>query len=123
MKGEIDRHVTRWLGDVPNAEQFASVVSLAEIWTGIERLPEGRREQQLAEWFEVELRPWLGDRVISFDENCAMVWASLRTQAPNAKFADGQIAATALANGLTLVTRNVRDFAFAGLPVFNPWAK
>ena len=123
MKGEIDRHVTHWLEDISNAEQFASVVSLAEIWTGIERLPEGRRKQQLTDWFEVELRPWLADRVISFDENCAMVWAALRAQAPNAKFADGQIAATALTHGLTLVTRTVRDFAFAGLPVFNPWSK
>ena len=52
-----------------------------------------------------------------------MVWASLRVRSPNAKFADSQIAATALAHGLTLVTRNVRDFAFAGLPVFNPWSK
>jgi predicted nucleic acid-binding protein len=123
MKGEIDRHVSLWLKDISNADQFASVVSLAEIKTGIERLPDGRRKQLLMDWFEVELRPWLADRVISFDEDCAMIWASLRAQAPNAKFADGQIAATALAHGLTLVTRNVRDFAFPGLPVFNPWSK
>lgn len=123
MKGEIDRHVSLWLKDISNADQFASVVSLAEIKTGIERLPDGRRKQLLMDWFEVELRPWLADRVISFDEDCAMTWASLRAQAPNAKFADGQIAATALAHGLTLVTRNVRDFAFPGLPVFNPWSK
>jgi len=108
---------------IPSADQFASVVSLAEIKSGIERLSEGRRKQQLTGWFEGELRPWLADRVISFDEDCAMIWASLRAQAPNAKFADGQIASTALAHGLTLVTRNVRDFAFAGLPVFNPWTK
>jgi len=123
IKGEIDRHVALRLVDIPSAEQFASVVSLAEIKSGIERLPEGRCKQQLTGWFEGELRPWLADRVISFDEGCAMIWASLRARSPNAKFADGQIAATALAHGLTLVTRNVRDFAFPGLPVFNPWSK
>jgi predicted nucleic acid-binding protein len=35
--------------------------------------------------------------------------------------ADGLIAATALEHGLTLVTRNVRDFARLGVDVFNPW--
>jgi predicted nucleic acid-binding protein len=123
IKGEIDHHVALRLLEIPSGDQFASVVSLAEIKSGVERLPDGRRKQQLIRWFEVELRPWLADRVISFDEECAMVWALLRVQSPNAKFADGQIAATALAHGLTLVTRNVRDFAFAGVPVFNPWSK
>jgi toxin FitB len=123
IKGEIDRHVALRLMDIASADQFASVVSLGEIKSGIERLSEGRRKQQLTGWFEGELRPWLADRVISFDEDCAMVWASLRVRSPNAKFADSQIAATALVHGLTLVTRNVRGFTFAGLPVFNPWTK
>ena len=123
IKNKIDDRVTAWLQGISNTEQFASVVSLAEIRSGIERLPEGRRKRQLTSWFDVELRPWLADRVIPFDESCAMIWASLRAYAPNEKYADSQIAATALAHGLTLVTRNVRDFAFAGLPVFNPWTK
>ena len=35
--------------------------------------------------------------------------------------ADGMIAATALEHGLTLVTRNVKDFAGLGVPLLNPW--
>jgi predicted nucleic acid-binding protein len=35
--------------------------------------------------------------------------------------ADGLIAATALEHGLTLVTRNVRDFSELGITLFNPW--
>ena len=34
---------------------------------------------------------------------------------------DGMIAATALEHGLTLVTRNVKDFAGLGAVLFNPW--
>ena len=51
----------------------------------------------------------------------ASAWALLRSRHLNAPLVDSQIAATALTHGLTLVTRNIRDFAFDGLAVFNPW--
>lgn len=123
VKSPHDDLVIRWIRSTPENEQFTSVIAVAELKFGIEAIPTGRRRTQLDDWFRETLRPSLGDRVIPFDESCAMVWASLRVRMPNAKFADSQLAATALAHGLTLVTRNVRDFAFAGLPVFNPWAK
>jgi toxin FitB len=123
VKSPPDDFVIQWTRSTPEREQFTSVIAVAELKFGIEAMPQGRRRTQLDDWFRDTLRPSLGDRVIPFDESCAMVWASLRARAPNAKFADSQIAATALAHGLTLVTRNVRDFAFAGLPVFNPWSK
>jgi toxin FitB len=115
--------VIRWTRSTPETEQFTSVIAVAELKFGIEVLPEGRRRTQLSSWFLDTLRPTLGNRVIPFDEDCAVIWASLQARAPNARFADSQIAATALVHGLTLVTRNVRDFAFPGLPVFNPWSK
>ena len=123
IKSTPDDLVIRWIRSTPEKEQFTSAIAVAELKFGIEVMPQGRRRTQLDAWFRETLRPSLGDRVVSFDESCAMVWASLRVRSPNAKFADSQIAATALAHGLTLVTRNVRDFAFAGLPVFNPWTK
>ena len=123
VKSTADDLVIRWIRSTPEKDQFTSAIAVAELKFGIEVMPQGRRRTQLDDWFRETLRPSLGDRVIPFDESCAMVWASLRVRSPNAKLADGQIAATALAHGLTLVTRNVRDFAFAGLPVFNPWSK
>jgi predicted nucleic acid-binding protein len=123
VKSPADDLFLRWIRSTPEKEQFTSVIAVAELKFRIEVMPQGRRRNQLDDWFRETLRPSLGDRIIPFDESCAMVWASLRVRSPNAKFADSQIAATALAHGLTLVTRNVRDFAFAGLPVFNPWSK
>jgi predicted nucleic acid-binding protein len=123
VKSPPDDLVIRWIRSTPEKEQFTSVVAVAELKFGIEVMPQGRRRTQLDDWFRETLRPSLADRVIPFDENCAMVWASLRVRSPNARLADSQLAATALAHGLTLVTRNVRDFRFAGLPVFNPWSK
>lgn len=121
IKDAVDETAVRWLRSIPGEEQYASVISLAEIVIGIELLPEGRRKRQLADWFAATLRPSLADRALPFDENCAMIWARLRASDPNARFADSQIAATALVHGFTLVTRNVKDFAFEGLAVFNPW--
>ena len=123
IKSPIDASVDRWLADTATSAQFASVVALAEVKAGIERLPAGRRKQHLADWFDLGLRPSLADRILEFDEPCAMTWAVLLARFPNAKFSDSQIAATALTYGLTLVTRNVRDFRFPGLAVFNPWTK
>ena len=123
IKTSLAPSVAHWLEVTPVSQQFASVISLAEVRSGIARLPEGRRKLNLTEWFESILRPSLGNRVIDFDESCAMSWAALRARDLNSKIADSQIAATALTYGLTIVTRNIRDFRLPGLTVFNPWPK
>jgi predicted nucleic acid-binding protein len=61
--------------------------------------------------------------MLAFDLVAASRWAGIRSAHPNAKTIDSQIAATAIAHGFTLVTRNVKDFAFQGLTVLNPWTK
>jgi predicted nucleic acid-binding protein len=111
------------LDATPIELQYVSVVSLAEIEFGILRLPMGQRRTRLEEWFVHALKLPFAGRILSFDESAASIWAGLRASDPNCRFADSQIAATALGRGLTLVTRNVRDFPFPGLAVFNPWSK
>jgi predicted nucleic acid-binding protein len=122
IKPAIDAQAARWLLDTPQEEQFTSVLALGEIRFGIDSLRDGKRKEQLKDWYGA-LRDGLANRVLAFDEDCAMVWAALRVRFPNAKLVDTQIAATAMVNGLTLVTRNIRDFAFPHLSVFNPWSK
>ena len=103
---------------------FFSAVTIGEIHYGIERLPTGARRRRLESWFSEFLIGTEADkRILAFDTEIARVWGMLRVREPNAPLVDSQIAATALTHGLTLVTRNIRDFAFAGLAVFNPWAK
>jgi hypothetical protein len=122
-KREINPSVEAWFVSVPEEERFVSVLSLAEIHYGILRLPHGRRRTELAIWYEDTLRPSLGKRVVAFAEAEAVEWAMLRAAHPNAHHSDSQIAATAIANNFTLVTRNVKDFAFAGLSFINPWGE
>lgn len=114
--------VRAWFEHTHDDERYASVISLAEIQYGILRLPPGRRRTQLGVWYENDLLPMVEGRTIVFGEAEAMEWALLRSLHSNCDDIDAQIAATAITHNLTLVTRNVKDFAFEGLSVLNPWS-
>jgi predicted nucleic acid-binding protein len=80
---------------------------------------------QLEPWLEQYLLPLFANRILPVTQSIADRWGvpdgecQLRGAPLNA--ADGMIAATALERDLTVVTRNVRDFAGLGVAVFNPW--
>lgn len=116
--------VTTWLEAQPITTLFVSVVTLAEARYGIESLPAGRKAD--------DLRQWLGSVIIDFDgrllpvdAEIAMAQGRIRRAAENARRTmpaiDAFLAATAEVHGLTLVTRNIRDFQGWGGPILDPW--
>ena len=121
---EPDQHVDRWLKTTAEESLFASVLTFAEIRRGIELLPPGKRRTQLEQWQE-DLIASFEMRLLPITKAIADRWAVLaaQTQRQGITLAniDGLIAATALEHDLTLVTRNVKDFAGVEVPVFNPW--
>ncbi|HYG25567.1 MAG TPA: type II toxin-antitoxin system VapC family toxin [Caulobacteraceae bacterium] len=121
-----DQSVLRWLGTIGYRDAYLSVVSVSEIRLGIERLPDGRRRALLEHWLEHEIADDFGDRLLPINEavadRCGVIRARALIAGRPMSIMDAFIAATADVHGLTLVTRNVRDFEVWGGPIFNPWA-
>ena len=117
--------VLAWLDSIDPELLYLSVMTLGEIRTGIDRLPEGKQRSFLNNWFTSELLPWLAGRVLPVTDVIAERWGALdakqRLQGRPLNTADGLIAATAAVYGLTMVTRNVDDFRGLGVTLLNPW--
>jgi predicted nucleic acid-binding protein len=105
---------------------FVSAMTLAELHRGIAKLPVSRRRSDLTTWLE-KLEVSFEERVLPFGSFTAKAWATMcaRAEAAGSSLAafDSIIAATAQEHGLTVVTRNVRDFAQTLVPVVNPWSE
>ena len=119
--------VQQWLEDVNDDLLHLSILSIAEIIRGITRLPESKRRIQLQRWLDDILRPWFKDRILPITQPIAERLGRLAgeqdVRGRNLSIADGLIASTALEYGLTLVTRNVKDFNGLHVPLLNPWDK
>jgi toxin FitB len=122
---EPDPNVLSWLDRLDEDRAFVSVISLAEIRRGIAMMASGRRRETLAQWLANDLPERFAGRVLDIDTATAVRWGDLMAYSKQAGLAlatmDGFLAATALANGLTLATRNTKDFARFGLSLINPW--
>jgi toxin FitB len=120
-----DLKVLGWLDAVDEDRTFISVASIAELRRGIALMDEGRRRNALAAWLADDLPARFAARLLPIDHAVAERWGDLMAQSRRSGVAlsvmDGFFAATALANNLTLVTRNVKDYAAFGVPLFNPW--
>ena len=118
---ELNPEVGLWLESQRTADLHLSVVTVGEIERGIAQ--QQRRNPafavELALWLDRVLR-WYGSRILDFDLATARRWSQLSADSGH-NSADLLIAATALEHGLTVVTRNVRDFEPTGVPVMNPF--
>lgn len=101
---------------------YISVITLGELRRGVERIRHrGDRGQakRLEAWLQTTLDHY-GEHILDFTATESQVWGCLRV--PNHENAlDKQIAATALTYDLTLITRNVKDFAGTGVRLLNPF--
>jgi predicted nucleic acid-binding protein len=121
-KRRRDAGVVAWIGSAAPADLCLSTVTVAEIELGIERqrAVDPAFAQELAGWLDVTLRAY-GERILPLTVAIARRWGRLAAQIGNQEL-DLAIAATALEHGLTVVTRNVSDFARTGIATFNPFA-
>jgi len=109
-----------WL-QANEADSAISAISIGELNLGIERLTEGKKRRRLERAFKFLRQDYAG-RILDFTEGVAVEWGRLVAEAKKRgrqlPVLDSQIEATALHFGLTVVSRNSKDFLH---DVFNPW--
>ncbi len=127
VKPRPDPGVVEWLAIADEDRLFLSVITLAELRYGVERLAPGRKRSHLQQWLEMELTERFHGRIVAVDEVVAGSWGKLLAKAEaigqTVGILDGFLAATALVHEMTIVTRNVEDFSTVGIKVHNPWGQ
>jgi toxin FitB len=113
-----------WMEAADEDRIFISVISLAELHYGVERLPTGKRRHRLEQWLYHELPLRFENRILPVDPRIAQAWGQTvsRSEAVGRPISamDAFLSATAETHQLTLVTRNVSDFPLLK-DVLNPW--
>ena len=120
-----EARVVSWIDAQPLETLYLSAVTVAELRAGVALLPTGKRREDLHESLERQVLPLFIGRVLPFDLGATEAYADLTAQARKGGVAvataDGFIAAIAIANNLTVATREIRPFKAAAVRVINPW--
>lgn len=122
--GKADANLTAWAASVAPGGLFVSAITILELEIGVQ-LIERRDPAQgaiLRAWLDSHVLPTFAGRVLPVDMAVAQCCARLHVPDRRAD-RDALIAATALVHGMTVVTRNVADFAGTGVEVMNPWGR
>ena len=125
MKVSPSTKVMTWMDKHQAIELFITTTTIAEIFYGINVLPDGNRKRSLEDSFNKTLEFAFKHRILSFDEAAAQLYGEIMGKRkmlgrPLSIF-DGQIASIAIANKFSIATRNVRDFIDCEINLINPF--
>lgn len=127
LKLQPDEAVLRWFNRQEPQTLFISAVTLAELLDGVGRLPKGRRRDLLDTSLRQRVLPLFAGRILAFDEPSAEAFARIRESTRSAGttigLADATIAATAMASGFAVASRDTAPFLAAGLELVDPWSE
>jgi hypothetical protein len=119
--------VVAFVAAQPLESLHISAVTLAEIRFGIELVADANRRAELTDWLAHKVRPMFAQRVLPVTEEIMFKWRLLMEEGRKAGHTFSEpdliIAATALEHGLTLVSRDTREYERARVPVFDPWTE
>ena len=112
--------VVAWLAPIADGDLHLSAVTIGEIQAGIEitREQDAAKADEIEQWAALVAASY---NVLPMDAETFRLWARLMHRSSNTLYEDAMIAATAKQHGLTIVTRNVGDFASFGVEIFNPF--
>ena len=121
-----DSRVLEWVSRQMADDLFLAAVSLGELVRGARRVKDGAKRERLAHWINHDLVTQFQGRILPFDREAAVIWGTIMGEGDRSgrpkPMADAQIAAVALRHGLTLATRNIRDFRDMEVVLIDPWA-
>jgi predicted nucleic acid-binding protein len=119
-KPNPDPGLSAWLTTIDWNDLFVSVITVAELWEGIARLPHGRKRRAYEASFELLPATFPG-RILPVDFSTGIQFGEIQAAHGPLPALDTLIAATGLVHRLTLVTRNTRDMARTGVSILDPW--
>ena len=125
VKPQPDPGLTSWLHDCDEEQLAISVATIAEIQSGIARLPQSARRTALETWLAQDLIARFEPRILPLDLATALAWGDAMGRAKRAgrpaPQIDALLAAVCGIRKLVLVTRNVKDFERLEVELLNPW--
>lgn len=126
MRPKRPETVMAWFRRQPAETLWTTSITVFEAWAGIEQVEEVQRRQALQSAFGRALDHVLEGRILDFDaaagREAARLMAERRRRGRAVELRDTQIAGIVRASKATLATRNIRDFADAGIALVDPWA-
>ena len=117
-----NRNVVAWDASVNRSLLYISTISVMELEIGVRQRERSdfRQGRLLRDWLENKVLPAFSERIVPVDLEISRRCAALHVPDPRA-MGDSLIAATALVHGMTVVTRDVKDFRPTGVSLLNPW--
>lgn len=118
----IDPMAARWLERTDIETTCLSAMTIFELERGVRQMERRDLTQGLVlrRWLDDQVLPAYDGRVLPLSVSVAVICAGLHVPNPKSE-RDAWIAATAIANNLTIATRNVGDFAEMGVDLTNPF--
>lgn len=102
------------------------MITFGELNKGIEKLPDSKRKSQLIKWIQFDLLLRFRNRIIGINLEVANEWGKVLASSEKVgrplPAIDTLIAVSAIINGMTVVTRNIKDIEGTGAALINPWS-
>jgi predicted nucleic acid-binding protein len=127
VKKNPNPDVEKWIASQDEQSMYLSVITFGELRKGIEKLPDSKKKKELSRWINEDLNKRFKNRIINITMDIANKWgeilATAEKQGRSLPAIDSLLAATALVNDLTIVTRNTQDMDGSGVDIINPWSE
>ena len=122
-KSNCNPKVRAFTDKIPLEDMYICAVSVGELSYGMEKLPPGKKKNELLLWFNTKLPEYFYQRIISLDTDIMIEWGKIRAKTGRTMpVIDSLIASAAITRHMTLVTRNTRDFEdIEEIMLINPW--